>query len=84
MTVSYFPGALGMVRGWCALMTPLVQAVVLVPFLYMSLCYYRSLFTLRIFGAFRLQVTPAYSSASRACTLVLTLALAFSLCAITY
>ncbi|CAM9213039.1 unnamed protein product [Laminaria digitata] len=32
-----------------------MQAAVLVPFLYMSLCCYRSLFTLRIFGAFRLQ-----------------------------
>ncbi|CAM9512871.1 unnamed protein product [Ectocarpus sp. 12 AP-2014] len=32
-----------------------MQAAVLVPFLYMSLCCYRSLFTLRIFGTFRLQ-----------------------------
>eukprot|EP00752_Nemacystus_decipiens_P001283 g1277.t1 len=32
-----------------------MQAAVLVPFLYMSLCCYRSLFTLRIFGSFTLQ-----------------------------
>ncbi|CAM9732413.1 unnamed protein product, partial [Hapterophycus canaliculatus] len=32
-----------------------MQAAVLVPFLYVSLCCYRSLFTLRIFGAFSLQ-----------------------------
>ncbi|CAN0298049.1 unnamed protein product [Pylaiella littoralis] len=32
-----------------------MQAAVVVPFLYMSLCCYRSLFTLRIFGTFELQ-----------------------------
>lgn len=35
---------------------PALQAAVLVPFLYMSLCCYRSLFTLKIFGAYSLQV----------------------------
>ena len=52
-----------------------------VPFLYMSLCCYRSLFTLRIFGAFRLQVTPPLAPLALCIELALAL---LSVCAITY